>query len=298
MDFVAEFTTNHLGNLNLLLKMADAAAKAGADFIKMQKKSVGTFYSAERLSAAYDSPYGHTYREYRSLLEFEREDFERLDRRCRKLGVGWFCTVQDQAALEFVMAFDPPAYKVASVNARNRTLLAQVAERTSPDKRIVLSVGGSALSEVEEALAIVAGHPVDLLHCVAEYPCPVDSLRLGNIGVLREKFGSDRVRIGYSGHEVGIEPSLAAIALGAEVVERHFAVSRSSFAHHIECSLEPDEFRTLCELGRQGPARLTRYVDALPKVALRSKFGMSEAERAFLVEHRYGSAAPVRGSAE
>jgi len=296
--FVAEFTTNHLGNLNLLLRMTEEAAKAGADFIKMQKKDVTTFYTSDRLDAAYESPYGHTYRDYRSLLEFDEEDFARFDRKCRRCDIGWFCTVQDRASLEFMLAFDLPAFKVASINARNHTLLREIAARVPLSKRIVISVGGSSLVDVEAALACFPDHPLDVLHCVAEYPCPPESLRLGNIPILRERFGSDRVRIGYSGHEIGIEPSLAAIALGAELVERHFTLTRKSFAHHIECSLEPQEFRTLCDMGRQDPARLGQYADALPRAALKSEFGMSKVERAFLLDHRYGGGADIaRGGA-
>jgi N-acetylneuraminate synthase len=293
MEFVAEFTTNHLGNLNLLLRMTEKAASAGATFIKMQKKDVPSFYPQERLDSAYESPYGKTYYEYRSLLEFGDDDFSRFDQRCRELGIRWFCTAQDSASLDFVLKFDLPAYKVASINARNLGLLREVAARVPRDKRIIISVGGSSLSEVESALSVFDRHSVYLLHCVAEYPCPLDSLRLGNIAVLREKFGSDRVRIGYSGHEVGVAPSLAAIALGADLVERHFALTRSSFAHHIECSLEPDEFKELCDRGCEGSASLGRYVDLLPKEALRTSFGMSDAERGFLLEHRYGSPEPT-----
>lgn len=289
MDFVAEFTTNHLGNLNLLLRMAEQAALAGADFIKMQKKEVSSFYPKERLEQPYESPYGKTYEEYRSLLEFGDEDFTRFDAKCRTLGIRWFCTVQDSASLDVMLKFDLPAYKVASINARKLDLLERVASRVPLDKRIIISVGGSSIAEVEAAVSVFSRHSVFLLHCVAEYPCPAECLRLGNIAVLRNRFGSDRVKIGYSGHEVGVAPSLAAIALGAELVERHFALSRNSFAHHIECSLEPAEFRDLCDRGRAGPELLSRYVDLLPKQALETSFGMSEAEKRFLQEHRYST---------
>src|SRR5688572_29339755 len=96
VEFVAEFTTNHMGNLNALLRMVDHAAEAGADFIKMQKKDVETFYPKDKLDAPFKSPYGRTYRDYRTMLEFGEDDFDRFDVRCRDRAIPWFCTVQDQ----------------------------------------------------------------------------------------------------------------------------------------------------------------------------------------------------------
>lgn len=285
--FVAEFTTNHLGNFNLLLRMAEQAAWAGCSFIKMQKKDVASFYSAEKLDAHYESPYGKTYRDYRSIFEFDDEDFRRFDVKCRSMGVAWFCTVQDAPSLRFMQQFETPFVKIASSNARNRPFLEECARQIPTDRDLVLSVAGSTLEEVEQALEIFPDHRIWLLHCVAQYPCPPHALRLGNIEVLKARFGSDRVRVGYSGHEEGIEPSLAAVALGAELVERHFCLSRFSFVHHIECSLEPEEFRELVEAAAS-PMRLEAALRALPEAALAARFGMADAERPFLVEQTYG----------
>jgi N-acetylneuraminate synthase len=287
MEFVAEFTTNHMGNLNVLLRMVEAAAWAGADFIKMQKKDVETFYSQEKLASAYDSPYGKTYRDYRTLFEFEHADYARFDEKCRAEGIRWFSTIQDQRSHDFMARYDLPLHKVASINARNHDFLRATAERVPTDRRIVLSVAGCELRQIAQALELFPRHRLLILHCVAQYPCPPDQLRLGNIPVLKRQFGDERIRIGYSGHETGIEASLAAIALGAEMVERHFALSRHSFVHHIECSLEPDEFQQMVRIARGG-APLERYVEALPRAALASSFGMSANEKDFLVDHKYG----------
>lgn len=285
--FVAEFTTNHMGNLNVLLRMTERAAWAGCSLIKMQKKDVGTFYAREKLDAPYESPYGHTYRDYRSVFEFGAEDFDRFDRRCRELGVGWFATLQDLPSLEFLLGYDLPLYKVASSNARNRPFLDEVARQVPRDRAIVISVGGSTLPEVENSLARFPHHRVWLLHCVAQYPCPPEALRLGNLEVLRREFASDRVTIGYSGHEEGIEASLAAVDLGAGMVERHFCLSRHSFVHHIECSLEPGEFRALVTTVRSGRELRALYGD-LPAAAFQSRFGMTRVEQEFLVRQTYG----------
>lgn len=285
--FVAEFTTNHMGNLNVLLRMVEKAAEAGCDYIKMQKKDVNSFYSQEKLDAPFSSPYGKTYRDYRTIFEFDEEDLDRFDEACRAHGIQWFCTVQDIPSLESLLRYDLPRYKVASSNARNHILLAEMSRSIPRDRSIVISVGGSTLQEVEDSLKILSRHRVWLLHCVAQYPCPPEALRLGNIRVLRQKFASDRVTVGYSGHEEGIAPTLAAIDMGAEVVERHFCLSRHSFVHHIECSLEPEEFREMTTLARSD-RRPGEGCESLPAKAYDIHFGMSSIERSFLVEQSYG----------
>lgn len=287
MEFVAEFTTNHMGNLNILLRMVESAAWAGADLIKMQKKNVETFYSQEKLNSVYESPYGKSYRDYRSIFEFDHEDYQRFDLRCQADKIAWFSTIQDEASYDFMAPYDMPIYKVASINARNSDFLRATAERIPTDKRIVISVAGSDLGQIERAIEMFPQHQINILHCVAQYPCPLVQLRLGNIPVLKRQFGDDRIKIGYSGHEMGIEPSLAAIALGAEMVERHFALSRHSFVHHIECSLEPDEFRKMVAIAKS-VSDLSPYIEQLPREALASNFGMSPTEKDFLVDHQYG----------
>jgi N-acetylneuraminate synthase len=286
-NFIAEFTTNHMGNLNILLRMVEKAAYAGCDYIKMQKKDVETFYSKEKLDVPYISPYGKTYRDYRTIFEFVEEDFDRLNRKCQDLGIQWFSTVQDIPSLHFMLRYNLPIYKVASCNARNIDFLQEVARNVPASKAIVLSVAGSTLDEIEKSLNIFHKHRVHLLHCVAEYPCPPESLRLGNILVLKEYFACERISIGYSGHEEGITPTLAAIALGSTMIERHFSLSRHSFVHHIECSLEPQEYKELIDMVCRG-VDLQLCYDRLPPAAFASGFGMSDVERSFLIDHTYG----------
>lgn len=286
-EFVAEFTTNHMGNLNVLLRMVDKAAEAGADLIKMQKKDVERFYDKEKLDSKYMSPYGKTYRDYRSIFEFEKKDFDLFDAKCRERGIGWFATAQDETALRFMLDYDLPGYKIASTNSRNYDFLRQIAENVPEDRFIVISVAGSTFEEIEQALALFPRHKINLLHCVARYPCPIAELSLGNIQVLKRNFEDSRIRVGYSGHEEGIAPSLAAAALGANMIERHFCLSRDSFVHHIECSLEPDEFEKMVSIARESDD-LTEYLQDLPDAALTTRFGMTDEQRCFLVEQTYG----------
>lgn len=289
--YIAEFTTNPMGNFNLLMKMAERAAEAGCSLIKMQKKDVKTFYKPEKLAMKYDSPYGKTYGEYREMFEFGEEDFARFDKKCKQLGVGWFSTVQDIPSLEFLLKFDLPIFKVASTNIRNEDLLRAIVGTVPKSKEIVVSTAGATLGEINKAVEMLSGYRhLTILHCVAEYPCSYNDVKLGNIPELIRRYQSPSVDIGYSGHEEGYIPTLAAIALGAKMVERHFCVSRHSFVHHIECSLEPDEFHDMVQTVEAAPDRgaLTHYIDQLPEDALKCNFGMSEMERDFLIDQKYG----------
>lgn len=284
IELVAEFTTNHAGNLNLLLRMVEKAAKAGATAAKMQKKDVETYYSLAKLDAPFESPYGYTYRDYRTTFEFGHEDWARFDKHCRKVGIPWFSTIQDEASLDFVFQYLPNRYKIASSNARSLGFLKMVAEKVPVACGIVVSVGGSTLDEIGEVVEIFRNHRrLWLLHCVAEYPCPEDRLRLGNIVELGRCFGSDRVKIGYSGHELGWQASLAAVQLGAQMIERHFCLSRHSFVHHIECSLEPHEF------ARMGQDIRRKTKPLIAKEAYEKRFGMTDKEAKFLKEQTYSN---------
>lgn len=292
VELIAEFTTNHLGHLGLLLRMVRAAKAAGADWIKMQAKDVETFYTQEKLDRPYASPFGTTYRDYRTAFELSDDEWSTFDEYCNLNGIPWFCTIQDLPSLHYMLGWELPRYKVASSNARNIPFLKEVAANVPRECEVVLSVGGSTLPEIESALSVFGNHRrVWLLHCVAEYPCPTEHLRLGNIAELRRRFRSDRVRIGYSGHEVGLVPSVVAAGIGAEMIERHFCISRHTFTHHIECSLEPDEFKMLRERLREiengKPARYQGW--PLTSDAYECSFGMTDTEKRFLVDQTYGT---------
>lgn len=287
-EFTAEFTTNHMGNFNVLMRMVEQAVDAGADYIKMQKKDVENFYTEEKLNSNYKSPYGHTYREYRKIFEFDRTDFDRFDEKCEDLDIEWFATPQDIKSLHFVLEYNMPYVKVASTNSRNDEMLTELRDKVPKNTGLVISIGGSTMNEVKDTLSHFPDHNIILQHCVSEYPVPPENLGLGNIPVLEEKFGSDRVSIGYSGHETGIGASLAAIDMGAELVERHFCLSRRSFVHHIEPSLEPDEFDELTTIVEEKDDYESYYED-LPDEAFETNFGMTELEKKFLEENTYSN---------
>jgi sialic acid synthase SpsE len=297
---IAEFTTNSFGHTQLLLAMGDAAKQAGADLIKMQKKDVDTFYSPEKLASNVSSPFGKVYQQHRQMFEHSEDDWRLFLRRCFDLRMGWFATVQDLPSLRFVQGHYPTYIKIASVNSRNHDFISNVVASLRAEQIVVISVAGSTIDDIKATLDLVPNHRVIIQHCVAQYPCPPEALRLGNITVLKHMFESERVKIGYSGHETGIAASVVAAHLGAHTIERHFCLSRNSFVHHIECALEPEEFakmsktiKLISQMSEQTQHVATQpYYNQLPVEAFRSDFGMTSAEEQLLVRHEYNTYGP------
>ena len=284
-QFVAEFTTNHCGNFNLLLEMATKAKEAGANYIKMQKKDIESYYSEDKLNRFYLSPYGKTYRDYRKIFEFDNWQFNIFDQKCKDLKIKWFATIQDIPSLEFMLEYKLPKYKIASSSARDYEFLEEVSKLVPKRSEIVVSVGGSTLYEVEKVLTALGERKVALLHCVAEYPARMPRLRLDNIKILKEKFETTKVKIGYSGHEEGIIPSvIVGKKYNPHIIERHFCLSRHSFVHHIECSLEPTEFKQMIKEIKDKDVEYN-----VPGAVFESYFGMSDIEKEFLVKQTYGN---------
>jgi len=282
--FVAEFTTNHMGNLNVLLRMVEKAAEAGASLIKMQKKDVENFYSQEKLNSSFLSPYGKTYRDYRSIFEFSLDDHKRFDKHCRDYGIGWFATAQDKSSLDFLIEFDLPMYKVASCNATDLDFIQYIMSRT--DKPLVVSTGGTNLDDIDKVVELV-DRPLHILQCTSTYPCPLEDLHLGNIPILKERYANQaHVSVGYSGHELGIEPSILAAKLGAEMIERHFTLTRTTFVHHIECSIEPEEYKKMVSRIHTNNFIIGLSSEEIEK-ASKVHFGMTKSQEKFLVDNTY-----------
>lgn len=288
-EFICEFTTNHMGNLNLLLEMVKKAAETGADYIKMQKKDVDSFYSKQKLDSIYKSPYGKTYRDYRKVFEFNKRDFDIFDQECKKNNIEWFATAQDYPSLEFLLEYNLPMYKIASCNADKIDFLKDCSKLIPKDKTVIVSCAGRSFSDIDNLVSIFNGYKMIINHCVAEYPCKEENLRLGNISWLRDFVKTENIKVGYSGHEEGYISALAAIELGAECIEKHFCLSRDSFVHHIECSLKPNEFKSMVDLSKHIEYGQRIYCDKLKKEAFFVKDGMSTMEEAFLKRNKYGS---------
>lgn len=230
---VAEIGINHNGSLDLAKRLIDAAQASGCDAVKFQKRTVGVVYAAEELARPRESPFGATNGDLKRGLEFGLDAYAEIDRHCRSAGMPWFASCWDPLSVEFIEKFDVPCFKIASASLTDDALLAQHRRTGRP---VLLSTGMSTLEQVDHAVDILGDERLVVLHCTSAYPSKVDELNLRVIPALIERY---RVPVGYSGHEVGLYTSLAAVALGACVIERHITLDRTLWGSDQAASVEP-----------------------------------------------------------
>ena len=233
---VAEIGINHNGDLNLAKKLIDAAQDAGCDAVKFQKRTVEVVYTPEELARPRESPFGITNGDLKRALEFGPKAYAEIDRHCRQVGIPWFASCWDEAAVDFIAQFDPPCFKIASASLTDDMLLRRHRVLGKP---IVLSSGMSSLEQIDHAVEILGKENLVLLHCTSTYPAKLEELNLKVIPALMQRYA---VPIGYSGHEVGLYTSLAAAVLGACFIERHITLDRAMWGSDQAASVEPPGF--------------------------------------------------------
>jgi len=237
---IAEIGINHNGDLDIARQLIDVACEAGCDAVKFQKRTPELCVPADQRDVLRETPWGTmTYFEYRHRVEFGYEDYREIDALCRERGIAWFASPWDEEAVDFLEDFEPVAYKVASASVTDSVLLDKLAGTGRP---VILSTGMSTMEEIEEAVARL---PEDLLlvaHATSSYPCPPEELNLRMIQTLADRYP---VPIGYSGHETGLPPTVAAVATGATFVERHVTLDRAMWGSDHAASVEPDGLRRL-----------------------------------------------------
>lgn len=241
---VAEIGQNHNGDLDRAFAMIHDAQAAGADLVKFQKRTPALCVPLAQQERIRETPWGAmTYLAYRERLEFDTEEFTKIDSHCRDLGIPWFASPWDLPSLEFLLAFDPPCLKVASACLTDLELLEAMRRSGKP---IIASTGMSTIGQIRRAVEALGPDRLVLLHCTSTYPCAKEELNLRAVQSLRERYG---VPVGYSGHHQGIWDGFAAAVLGACVVEKHFTLDRSAWGTDQAASLEP-----------AGLARMVRYI--------------------------------------
>lgn len=236
---IAEIGINHNGDLGLARKLVAASVTAGCDAVKFQKRTVDVVYSADELARPRESPFGATNGDLKRGLEFGRPEFEALDEYCRMLDTWWFASCWDEASVDFMEQFDPPCYKVASASLTDDALLRHHRAYGRP---IILSTGMSDLDEIDHAVEVLGTDDLVLMHATSTYPSQPEELNLRAIVTFRERYG---VPVGYSGHEVGLAASVAAVALGACMIERHITLDRAMWGSDQAASVEPSGFARL-----------------------------------------------------
>jgi len=237
---IAEIGINHNGDLQNALQLVDAAVHAGADAVKLQKRTPELCVPADQRQQMRDTPWGYiSYLDYRRRVEFDEAAYREIDRHCREKGIQWFTSVWDEPSVDFMEAFRPVCYKVPSASLTDHGLLRHLRRAGRP---VILSTGMSTLDQIHAAVDVLGLDNLILTHATSTYPCEPEELNLRMIPVLRELFP---VPVGYSGHEVGLVPSAVAVALGACVVERHITLDRAMWGSDQAASVEPSGFERL-----------------------------------------------------
>jgi N-acetylneuraminate synthase len=238
---IAEIGINHNGDLDLAKKLIRAAHDSGVKAVKFQKRTVDVVYSADELERPRESPFGTTNGDLKRGLEFGPAEYAEIDDLCRELGMVWTASCWDEASIDLIAAFKPAFLKIASASLTDDALLLKHREIGVP---IILSTGMSSLEQVAHAVEVLGQEDLILLHTTSTYPTDPDEINLLVMGTLATTLG---LPIGYSGHEAGILPSIASVALGAVVVERHLTLDRQMWGSDHAVSIEPAELAEMVE---------------------------------------------------
>ncbi|MBU2492797.1 MAG: N-acetylneuraminate synthase family protein [Bacteroidetes bacterium] len=231
---IAEIGINHNGSLENAKKLIDGAVFSGCDAVKFQKRTPELCVPKDQWNIERDTPWGRmTYIDYRYKVEFNEDEYAEIDSYCRKKNIHWFVSPWDEGAVDFINKFDPVIYKIASASLTDSELLKCVKKTGKP---IMLSSGMSSMEEVENAVMLCGNENILLAQSTSTYPCKLEELNLRVIQTYKKKFPN--IPIGYSGHETGLAPTMAAVALGAAFIERHITLDRAMWGSDQAASVE------------------------------------------------------------
>lgn len=244
---IAEAGVNHNGKLDLALKLCDAAKEAGADVVKFQTWKTEKIITHSVAQAEYQTENtGKTESQFDMLkrLELSFEDFKTIKEHCDKIGIQFASTADEEESLDFLVSIGIPFIKIGSGEITNIPYLRIMGSKKLP---IIISSGMSTLAEVDTALSELknaGATDITLLHCTTNYPCPMNDVNLKAMLTLKEAF---KIPVGYSDHTEGIEVPIAAVAMGAKVIEKHFTLDRKMEGPDHLASTEPVEFKKMVD---------------------------------------------------
>ncbi len=233
---IAEIGINHQGDVGIAKQLIDIAVVAGCDAVKFQKRTPEIVVLPEQREVMYETVWGTIqYMEYRERIEISEVDFAALDEYCEDRNIQWSASAWDFPSWDFVWSTRRPWHKVPSAMIGHTKLLVSIAEK---GRKTFISCGMCDIHEIDKAVAIFRGAncPFELMVCHSCYPAPNGEIDLRRIQTLRERYGCD---VGYSGHERGLQLSLAAVALGATSIERHITLDHTMIGNDHAASLEP-----------------------------------------------------------
>ena len=235
---IAEVGINHNGDLKIAKELIDLAHSAGADAVKFQKRTIDVVYTKEYLDSLRESPWGTTQRQQKEGLEFNKDQYDQIDSYCRERGIEWFASAWDIESLKFLQQYDLRYNKIASAMIVWEDFLKEAAAQK---RYTFISTGMSDFKVIDRAVEIFREKdcPFELMHCMSTYPMEDTDANLNCIKTLGQRY---QCKVGYSGHEVGLAVSYAAVALGITSLERHITLSRAMYGSDQSASVEPPAF--------------------------------------------------------
>ena len=238
---IAEIGINHNGSLDIAKKLIDEAVLAGCDAVKFQKRTPELCTPKDQWHLERDTPWGRmSYINYRHMIELGFDEYTVIDAYCQEKGIDWFVSCWDEVAVDFMEQFNPGIYKFASASLTDHDLIAKVKQTGRP---YILSTGMSTMDEIREAIDKFGTDNLMVAHSTSAYPCPPQELNLRMIETLMDLYPD--TPIGYSGHETGLATTVAAVAIGARFVERHFTLDRAMWGSDHAASVEPQGMQKL-----------------------------------------------------
>ncbi len=240
---IGEIGINHQGDINIAKRLIDIAAAAGCDAVKFQKRNPDVCVPDKQKSKPRSWQGSEmTYLEYKYKVEFEKKEYDEIDKYCKQQGIEWSASPWDMDSLEFLSQYNIPFIKLPSAMLTNDELLEAC---VATGKQVIFSTGMSTQKEINHAVEILRvakakfnnSYRIGLLHCNSTYPAPVEELNLSGLITLKNLYPD--FEIGYSGHEFRLGTSVAAIYLGATIIERHITLDRTMEGSDHMASIEP-----------------------------------------------------------
>ena len=277
---VAEIGINHNGSLDTARRLIDVAANAKCDAVKFQKRTPELCVPAHQRDQLRETPWGvMSYLDYRRRVEFDVADYTRLIEHCRSRSIDWFASCWDESAVDFIEWFEPIGYKIPSAALTDVGLLQRFKQTGRP---LILSTGMSTMHQIDAAVGVLGEEDLLITHATSTYPCPLGELNLRMIETIRSRFDCP---VGYSGHEVGLATTLAAMCLGATLIERHITLDRAMWGTDQAASVEP-----------RGLERLVQYIRDIECAMGDGVKTVYESERAVMKKLRRTDRLMVTGS--
>ena len=231
---IAEIGINHNGSLDIAKKLINNAKDTGFDAVKFQKRTINIVYDQKTLDTPRESSWGNTTREQKMGLEFEKPEYDEIEKYCKEVNIEWFASAWDVKSLEFLDNYNLKHHKIASAMIVDHNFLNEVAKK---NKHTFISTGMSSEKDIDTAVSIFKKNncSFELMHCVSTYPMKTEDANLVTINQLKKKYNCD---VGYSGHENGVMVSIAAVMLDISSLERHITLDRTMYGSDQAASLE------------------------------------------------------------